>query len=79
MADVSERFMEAISALESVADDLTADEALEQVDEATLQVFWRKWPNLTSWAGGLWRRLNEGLGDAASPVEDESDEVGGSE
>jgi hypothetical protein len=78
MTDVSERLMEAISALESVADDLTVDEALEQVDEATLQVFWRKWPNLTSWAGGLWRRLNEGLGDHAAPAADE-DEVGGSE
>lgn len=80
MKDVSEQLMEAITAFEAVADDLTVDEAVDGIDEATLQIFWRRWPNLSSWAGALWRRLNEGLADASSaPSDPDLDEVGGSE
>jgi hypothetical protein len=32
----------------------------------------------SSWAGSLWRLLNEDTVDPAAPVSDEFDEVGGS-
>jgi hypothetical protein len=61
MDDVSEQFLRALSALEHVADEVTFDEAAATVDDAALQVFWRKWPPLGSWAGALWRQLDEDL------------------
>ena len=78
MDDVSERFLGALSALEQVADELTSDEAAATLDEAALQLFWREWPQLGSWAGTLWRQLNEDLAGPSSAVaESELDEVGG--
>jgi hypothetical protein len=75
--ETSERFMEAISRLEEVADTLTAEEAHRAFDETSLQVFWKKWPDITSWTGSLWRLLNEELVDAATPPGDpDLDEVG---
>jgi len=45
-----------------------------------LQVFWKKWPHLSAWAGSLWRMLSEELADPSSPhLDAELDEVGGSE
>jgi len=38
--DEAERLLHAIDELEGVADSVTADEAVETLDEATLQVFW---------------------------------------
>ena len=46
MDDVSERFLEALSALQHVADDVTFDEAATTLDDAALQVFWRERPRL---------------------------------
>ena len=78
MEDVSERFLGALSALESVADEVTPDAAASQLDDAAAQVFWRDWPRLGSWAGALWRQLDGDLADPSSPVaDDEVDEVGG--
>ena len=78
MDDVSERFLGALSALEQVADELTSEEAAATLDEAALQLFWREWPQLGSWAGTLWRQLNEDLAGPSSAVaESELDEVGG--
>ena len=78
MDDVSERFLEALSALQHVADDVTFDEAATTLDDAALQVFWREWPRLGSWAGALWRQLNEDLaGPSLAVAEPELDEVGG--
>ena len=52
---------------------------LRKLDEATLQVFWRDWPNISSWAGALWRKLNDDLDQPARPTRDpDLDEVGGS-
>jgi len=51
MDDVSERFLGALSALQGVADEVTSDEAAATPDEAAMQVFWRDWPRLGSWAG----------------------------
>jgi hypothetical protein len=77
--DVSDRFLEAISRLEEVADAVSPEEAFRQLDETTMQVFWRTWPGLSSWAGSLWRQLNEELMDPAVPSHaPDADEVGGS-
>ena len=64
MDDVSDRFTEALTGLGNVADTLTPDEAQRAFDEVTLQVFWREWPHVSSWAGSLWRRINEDLADS---------------
>jgi hypothetical protein len=39
-----------------------------------MQVLWRTWPGISSWAGSLWRLLNEELPDPDL----NADEVGGS-
>jgi len=76
--EVSERLLKAIDECERVAEAATPDEAARTFDEATLQVFWQRWPNVSSWAGALWRRLNEDLADPAKPLEDsEFHEIGG--
>ncbi|HLM63323.1 MAG TPA: hypothetical protein VK306_03410 [Acidimicrobiales bacterium] len=78
MDDVSERFLGALSALEDVAGEVTPDEAAATLNDAALQVFWRDWPGLGSWAGALWRQLNEDLaGPSSAAHEPELDEVGG--
>jgi len=78
MDDTSDRLLQALEGWERVADGATPDEAARTFDEATLQVFWQRWPQISSWGGALWRRLNEDLADAARPVEEsESHEVGG--
>jgi hypothetical protein len=78
MEDLSERFLGALSALESVADEVTPDVAASVLDDAAVQVFWRDWPRLGSWAGSLWRTLDGDLAGPSSPVaDDEVDEVGG--
>lgn len=74
----SERFLEAIGALEEVAGHLTPEEAHRGFDEASLQVFWRTWPDLSAWAARLWRLLNDELAEAAVPVHRSEDhDVGG--
>ena len=79
MDDVSDHFLEAISRFEELADALTPQDAHRQLDETSMQVFWRTWPGISSWAGSLWRLLNEELMDpAGSSHHPDSDEVGGS-
>ena len=78
MDNASERLLGAIEEFEAVAEAITTDEAARTLDDATLQVFWQRWPHVSSWSGSLWRRLNEDLADASSPVDDsEMHEVGG--
>lgn len=78
MDDASERLLKAIEEVERVADEVTPDEAARAFDEATLQVFWQRWPHASSWAGALWRRLNADLADAATPLDgSEHHEIGG--
>ena len=78
MAEASDRLISAIEELDRVASEITADEAAKVLDEATLQVFWQRWPHVSGWSGALWRRLNETLADAAMPADDsEFHEVGG--
>jgi hypothetical protein len=78
MDDLGGRLVDALTALENVADAVTPEDALRLLDDASLQVFWRDWPNLSSWAGAIWRRLNDELaGPATPPRDDDLDEVGG--
>jgi hypothetical protein len=77
--DISDRFLDAVSRLEAVADAVPPRDAHHQLDETSLQVFWRTWPGISSWAGSLWRLLNEELMDPANSSTDlDADEVGGS-
>jgi len=78
MADVAQQLLEAMESLDEVADSMTAHDAVEQLDEATLQLFWRDWPRIQSWAGSLWRQLNEELAEMASPAGGDVD-TGGSD
>ncbi len=78
MEDAGDRLLAALSAIDDLASDITADEAVAQIDAADLQVFWRDWPHASSWAGALWRKLNEDLeGPATAQGDSEFDEVGG--
>ncbi len=78
MDDASERLVRALDDWEGVADTASPDEALGTFDETSLQIFWRRWPQISSWGGAVWRRLNDELADAARPLdESESHDVGG--
>jgi hypothetical protein len=75
--DVGDRLVSALSDLDAIADELRPDEALQAIDEATLEVFWRDWPQIDAWARSLWQRLNEDLAGPATPPQDpDLDEVG---
>ena len=71
MDDVSVRFLDALSSLDGVADEVTPDMAAALLDDAALQVFWRDWPRLGSWAGALWRQLNDDLAGPSSAFDDD--------
>ena len=75
--EIGERLVQALTQLEEVADALTPDDALTALDEASLQIFWKDWPNVSSWAGALWRRLDADMARASTPPQDEFDDVGG--
>ena len=77
MADVAQQLLEAMEAFDEVAYSLTVQEAMEQLDESTLQLFWRDWPRIQSWAGALWRQLDEELARMASPAGGDVDTGGG--
>ena len=79
MDDAGDKLLEVIHELEDVANCLPAQRALEEFDETTLQVFWRKWPQLSSWAGQLWSMLSAELAGPSQRADDaELDETGGS-
>jgi hypothetical protein len=79
MDDVAGQFLDLIHNLEEVRNAVTPERAHAEFDETTLQVFWKKWPDLSAWAGSLWRMLSEELAGPGSPHDDsELDEVGGS-
>jgi hypothetical protein len=79
MEDAGDKFLELIHELEDVASSVTTQQALAEFDEITLQVFWRKWPQLSSWAGQLWSMLSAELaGPSQRAVDAELDETGGS-
>jgi hypothetical protein len=78
MADTSLQLLEAMESLNDVADSLTPEAASEELDETTLQMFWRDWPHLASWAGSLWRQLNQELAEPATPAVEGEVDTGGS-
>lgn len=80
MDDAAEQFLELVHSFEEFGDAVTPERAHAEFDETTLQLFWKKWPGISTWAGSLWRMLSEELAGPASPHRDpELDEVGGSE
>jgi hypothetical protein len=75
--DIADRFLELIHELEDITGSVTAQRALAEFDETTLQVFWKKWPHLSSWAGSLWGMLSAELSGPSSRHEDpDLDEIG---
>src|SRR5580704_16038867 len=79
MDDVGDRLLDLVHDLDEVARCLTPDQAHAQFDETTLQVFWKRWPEVSAWAGSLWRLLSEELSGPSAPhMDPELDEVGDS-
>ena len=77
MDDRADRFLDLIHDLEELTDAISPELAHMQFDETTLQVFWKRWPGISAWAGSLWRLLSEELAGPATPPRDpELDEVG---
>lgn len=80
MDEAADQFLDLIHNLEDFRDAMTPERAHADFDQTTLQVFWKKWPSISAWAGSLWRLLSEELAEPAMPYLDtELDEVGGSE
>ncbi|HEV2374225.1 MAG TPA: hypothetical protein VGS19_18965 [Streptosporangiaceae bacterium] len=80
MDDPASQFLSLIYGLEDVRDTVSPERAHADFDETTLQVFWKKWPSLSAWAGSLYRMLSEELAGPSTPHRDvELDEVGGSD
>lgn len=78
MDDADGRLLEALDLLNAVADELRDDEALDELDRATLQTFWQEWPRTSAWAGALWRRLNAEIAEPVDMLGDPHlDETGG--
>jgi hypothetical protein len=75
--EVSDRLLQVISEFEDIAEKVTPDETARIAEESTLQLFWRQWPFVSSWAGSLWRLLNEDIADSATSPTDDFHEVGG--
>lgn len=76
--DTRDRLLEAISTIVEMASDLLPEEAIEEMKEADRQAFWRDWPDVSSWAGAVWRSLNEDMAEPAKPAGDpDLDESGG--
>jgi hypothetical protein len=76
MSERSERFVRLIADLEDLTDEISPHEAVREMDDSTLQVFWRRWPHISSWAGSLWRELNSDLDDTSTPEDDGVAEIG---
>ena len=73
----AEKLLEALARLEEVADAVSAEEAHREFDETTLQVFWKQWPDVATWAGSLWRLLSDELAQPSTPhIDPELDETG---
>jgi hypothetical protein len=76
--EFSDRLLHVLSELEEIADSVTPAEAVRHLEESTLQLFWREWPHVSSWAGSLWRVLNEDIAGPATSGEEIYD-IGGSD
>lgn len=77
MDETADRFLDLIHSLVEVTDGITPERACAQFDQTTLQVFWKRWPDVSQWAGSLWKMLSDELSGPATPHRDpELDEVG---
>ena len=78
MTQTADQLLQAITALEGVADTVRPEAAADCIDGATLEAFWREWPDLSEWVERLWKRLDDDFGGPARPVRDPlRDETGG--
>ena len=64
--DISDRFLDAISRLEAVADAVIPSRRPPPTGRDEHAGLLEEWPGISSWAGSLWRLLNEELMDPAS-------------
>ncbi len=76
MNDNAVEFLEIVEDLADLTGNVTAERALAEFDETTLQVFWQKWPQVSAWAGWLWSRLSVELAAAAQQADPDTDEIG---
>ena len=77
MDEIADRFLELVHELEDISFKVPAETALAEFDQTTLQVFWKKWPHLSGWAGSLWSMLSAELsGPATQHSDPELDEIG---
>jgi hypothetical protein len=74
MEETQSELLDALAILNGVVADVTAQQAASSFDAATLEVFWREWPQVGAWAdtfhldgGGrydpatyTWRPMSEG-------------------
>jgi hypothetical protein len=73
----ADRFLELLHQLEDLTDVISPERAHSEFDETTLQLFWMRWPQVSSWTGSLWRMLSEEMSVPSTPHTDpELDEVG---
>lgn len=77
MAGISQQLMEVLETFEALADEATPEAAYADLDDSALQMFWRDWPEVSAWAGSLWRKVNADLVDAASPEDEGIADTGG--
>jgi hypothetical protein len=72
-----DRLVAALAELISLTQDLPADDAPDRLDDTTLEVFWREWPQVRRWGEILSQRLAADLARPAEPVRDHAlDETG---
>jgi hypothetical protein len=77
MDEIADRFLELIHDLDDVTRTLTVERACSDFDETTLQVFWKRWPHVSAWAGSLWAQLSAELAVPATQHADpDLDEIG---
>ena len=73
----ADSFLELLDQFEDFTDAVSPEQAHSELDETTLQLFWMRWPQMSAWAGSLWRLLSEELSGPSTPHRDEElDEVG---
>jgi len=66
----ADRFLELIDQFEDFTDAISPERAHNEFDEMTLQLFWTRWPEVSAWAGSLWRLLSEELSGPSAPYTD---------
>jgi hypothetical protein len=66
----ADRFLDLIHQLEDFTRTVSPEQAHEDFDQTTLQLFWMRWPQLSAWSGSLWRLLSEELAGPSRPHDD---------